>query len=217
MHREKGALPVFLPVQFETDIEIGMRQIKNSSKPTDARPRPWWRLGPGVIIALLAGAAFLYGQSAPPDNPNAGRIAYEADANGHLQRVSRPTMQPGAVVTLPPLWKPETGFLVRYAGDLGLTMDQQTSARKLDTLWSQEKTALCRRLGESSQDTNALLKRADPEKRASLSLVTTSLNDYAQLSEEYDRRRNGYWIQAVAVLNPGQRQRLDHLRQAGKR
>jgi hypothetical protein len=186
-----------------------MRRVENVPK-APATKRPWWRPGPGTIVALMIGAAVLGWQISRPSDPNLGRIIYESDASGHLHRVAAPSVQ--ASPRTPPLWKPEISLLLERGQELHLTATQRTEIQKLDTVWSREKADWRQRLSVATGDADTLLQRSVPERSTSLTVVRSSLEDYSRLSEEYDRRRSEYWTQAVGLLTANQRQQFDRTR-----
>jgi len=188
-----------------------MRQIKDIPKPAAAK-RPWWRPGPGAIVALVVAAAIVAWQISRPPGPDAGRITYEADANGRLRRVDRPSLRNAARTAPPPFWKPEAHLLLERDRELRLTATQRAALRKLDAKWKLEKARLQQRLAENTREANTLLQRAAPEHGASLTAVRTGLEDYSRLSEEYDGRRAGFWMRARGLLTSLQRQQFDRLK-----
>jgi hypothetical protein len=188
-----------------------MRQTKNIAEAAAAR-RPWWRPGPATLFALVVGAGIVWWQMPRPSESATGRLAYEADASGHLRRVDSPALFPGSQPAAPALWKPEVPLLLARGQELRLTASQGEAIHRLEADWRAEKADWQRRLGDASGKADALLQRPTPEHGASLTAVRSGLEDYSRLSEEYDRRRAGYWMQATALLTSTQRQQLDQIR-----
>ncbi|MCW3096435.1 MAG: hypothetical protein JWL77_2053 [Chthonomonadaceae bacterium] len=192
-----------------------MRRVGNVPKAV-ATKRPWWRLGPGTIVALMVGAAVLGWQISRPPDPNMGRILYESDASGHLHRVAAPSVQaaPQSVLLL---WKPEVSLLLERGPELHLTATQRIELQKLDAVWSREKADRQQRLRVATGDADTLLQRSVPDRSTSLTVVRSSLEDYSRLSEEYVRRRSEYWTQAIGLLTAKPRQQFDRIRSSVNR
>lgn len=187
---------------------MGKIQTKHFEERT-LEKRRGWRIEPRTAIALIVGFAVVYSQVTRPSDMNAGRIVYEADTNGQMQRVATPSVSKQA---LPPLWKPEVHLLVEHQGELNLTAEQWKILQQLDVEWTREKTHWQRQLGLATTETDTLLKHTTPERSASLSMVSNNLKDYSRLSQEYNQRRAAYWGQASGLLTNSQRGQLDSLR-----
>ena len=188
-----------------------MRHTKNIPRAAAAK-RPWWRPGPATLFALVVGAGIVWWQMPRPSEAAPGRLAYEADAGGHLRQVDSPALFQALKAPPLPLWKPEVPFLLARGQELRLTASQGEAFHRLEADWRAEKADWQRRLGDASGKADALLQRPISEHGASMTAVRSGLEDYSRLSEEYDRRRAGYWIQATALLTSTQRQQIDRIR-----
>ncbi|MCW3054035.1 MAG: hypothetical protein JWN14_3205 [Chthonomonadales bacterium] len=192
-----------------------MKRVENVPK-SAATKRPWWRIGPGTVVALMVGAAVLGWQISWHQDSDRGRIVYEADASGHLHQVAAPSVQTTPRIP-PPLWKPEVPLLLERGQKLHLSAVQRTDLQKIEAMWSREKADWQQRMKEATEDADALLQRSGAERGNSFTIVRSSLENYSRLSEEYDQRRAEYWIQAVGLLTNNQRQQLDRVRLSANR
>lgn len=180
--------------------------------------RPWFRLGPGLLLALvMAGALIASGQlfNKAPADPSTGSIVWEADAQGHLRQVSAPTVVTHAA--LPRLWKPEVTLLVENASILRLTAEQRSRLVTLDAAWRREKAEMEDQMNHAFTNAHAVVERATPEKAASATHIVNSLGDYSTLSAQYDSLRDAYWNQGGARLTSGQKKALARLTEAARR
>lgn len=181
------------------------------------KKRPWFRIGPGFILALVIAAAIIaWGQlpNKTPYAPGAGSLVWEADAQGHLRRVSAPTAVKQA--PLPPLWKPEVSLLLERASELHLSGAQRSRLTTLNTAWQREKTEMEAVLNRSSVEAHTVLEHATPERPASATQIMNNLSDYSTLSAEYDARRAAFWVQGCAVLTAEQKKAFEKLGEAAR-
>lgn len=153
-------------------------------------------LGPATILALLlvigiAATGKLARTPAP--NPNLGRIAFEADRHGRLQRVNAPGHSAAS-----PLWKPTPDLILARAGELKLTADQLRRLTKIDNDWKQDKKLL---EAEMARVANG----AKPVKSGASDQLMRDLRGYSELSRQYDARRTDCWNRALSQLTLDQR------------
>jgi hypothetical protein len=146
-----------------------------------------------VGIAVFGAYAFMNKPSAPD------RTYFEADENGKLQRVERPS--PPAVAP-PKLWKPEPQHLLASGVKLRLREDQRQRIRAISSAWKAKKASIEGRL---AAETSFLAKPATA--RASLSAIQGELSGYSELSREFGIERELAWSAAMNVLDKEQ-QRL---------
>ena len=178
----------------------------------------WFRVGPGLLLALIvAGAILASGKlfNKMPADPGTGSIVWEADAHGHLHRVNAPTTPTQGV--LPRIWKPEVRLLSQSASPLHLTAAQRTRLAALDTAWQREKAQIEAEMSQASADARAVAVRATPERAASATQIMQRLGDYSTLSAQYDVRRTAYWVQGYALLSPEQQRKMERLTKAARR
>ncbi len=178
----------------------------------------WFRVGPGLLLALIvAGAILASGQwfNKMPTDPGTGSIVWEADAHGHLRRVSAPTTPKQGVP--PRLWKPEVSLLSKSASLLHLTAAQRTCLAALATAWEREKAQIEAEMDRASTNARAVAAHATPERAASATQMMQRLGDYSTLSAQYDSRRTAYWVQGYAILSPEQQRKMESLTEAARR
>jgi hypothetical protein len=172
--------------------------------------RRWFLLGPGTILALVVGVAIVATNrlaNRPPADPNAGRIVYEADAQGRMRRVTTPST---VRRPLPRPWKPEVSLLLERASVLKLDAGQIKELTALNSAWLREKAALLHEIERAASG-------ARPQGSASASQITAGLGDYSRLSQQYNERRANYWRRAVAKLTGEQVQTFDRLTDAARK
>jgi hypothetical protein len=185
-----------------------------TSERRSGRRRMWF--GPGTVLALLIaatviGSGRLNGQARAIQD--AGRVVYEADSHGRMQRVSAPSEAP-APSPVKPLWKPEVGPLLRGSRDLGLTTEQQKRLTKLNDAWLIEKASLEAALNDISRQVTGAAP-SDGTHGMSLRAIQAGMGDYSGLSRDYDGRRAFYWMKAVEALSAKQRVQVDKWAAAG--
>ena len=171
------------------------------------------RIGPFTVVALVISAAFAYANATRPAAMDEGRIIYEADSRGRLQRVTAPSAQSAPPVLRATLWKPKVSFLLTQRKELMLSGSQLSKLQTLDVQWTRENTDWQRQLKAAMEAANDLLTRATPTQRASSSVVVGSLRDYSRLSQEYDLRRGAYWLRGMELLTSDQRRHVQTLTQ----
>lgn len=179
--------------------------------------RQWFRIGPGLVFALIVAAVLVAsGQITrrTPLDPGAGSIVLEADSQGHLRRVSTPSIKP---TSIPRLWKPEVVLLLAHGTELRLNARQRVALNELNAAWLREKAQLEREMKRATSDVKQFFERATPERGMSTTQVASSLGDYSALSQQYDQYRVVYWTQANKVLTYEQRQWLDKITKVGRR
>jgi hypothetical protein len=98
-------------------------------------------------------------------------------------------------VTPPPLRKPEPKELL----NLNLTDAQRAEIVKIDAAWSQTKLELNEAIRGSIPDTSG---------KQSLNVLKSSMQDYSQLSRQFDAERIRHWEMALDVLSPEQRKEV---------
>lgn len=187
-------------------MKIILKNIEN-------KRRPWWRFGPGTIVAIIIAAAVVVWQSvAHPSQDGLGQVTYEADASGRLQRTSSHSSPVTAGSTVPPLWKPEVQLLLDHSRELHLSPVQVKSIQRMDADWLAEKADLQQQIDMATGDTDALLYSSSAQHKAPLASVKRGMADYSRLSEEFNQRRTDFWIRTTRVLTTEQCQKLDGIR-----
>lgn len=149
-----------------------------------------------MFIGIVAFAAYSFAtQKSEPE-----RRYYEADASGRLVQVERPSTQ---AQPAPALWKPEPDLLLDHARRLKLTEAQRSQVAGHAVRWRANKSRL-------ETEIQAVLAEATPKdgSRSSVEDLKSRLSGYTELSREYDAKRNELWREAVALLNPEQRETL---------
>lgn len=152
-----------------------------------------------MILGLVAFGAYTYVTQPGP----AKAVYYEADAQGQLRQVERPTsVSPDPA----PLWKPEPSLLLDHAEALGLTPDQRRDIGLLASDWVAKKRDLETRMEQATQ---FMARKAGD--RSSVASVQTSLAEYSHLSRDYGSQREQAWTEGLALLTPDQVSRLAEL------
>lgn len=167
------------------------------------------RFGPGSIVMVVGLVAFgLYGYLSQP-----GPIKttyYEADATGNLKLVDRPSLP--AQKPLVPLarLKPEPALILDHASRLGLQPAQSEKLTGLAQNWQEKRDAFHLKMGQSQ-------KVAEPVagSHSSIKNLKVSLAEYSRLSVEYDLERQEFWSHSMAVLDAGQRLRMERFLAGG--
>lgn len=132
----------------------------------------------------------------------AERTYFEADANGQLRRVERPSVPARST---PKLWKPEPRDLLARQSDLRLRPAQVQGIKAVDASWQRTKLDLERRL---SAETAFL---AGPSGGTSVVAIQGGLDGYSELSRRFGRERENAWTRASAVLDKEQMRQLEQL------
>jgi hypothetical protein len=149
------------------------------------------------------------GQLDRPDPASGGRIVYEADAQGRLQKVDRPGGPPAQGAA--PLWKPTPEFLLEHSAALKLSRSQAAGIQKLAADWNREKIALESRIEVAAHGFGEEVSAFGADRRLSTGMITTGLGEYSLLSRHYSERRQATWQQALALLEPAQSKLLPRL------
>ena len=174
-------------------------------KTMEPRPRRPRILGIGASIAVmgLVGVVIAgqWRQAQPSASSPMGRIVYQADASGKLQRVSSslPSITPPAR-----LWKPDVGLILANTGKLRLNDSQKETIGRQNSLWIADKDAMERSMRQST-DNFAPASGASSHPAVSAGRLSASLQEYSAISVRYDRRRQYYWVLATTALTPAQR------------
>ena len=165
-----------------------------------AASRGIWRrlfvLGPGTIAAAAVGGYLIMNgtlnKKAPAD-PFAGRVVFQSDGHGRLRRVGSPSYDAGPQR----LVKPEPQMLLANEASLHLTSGQLHQIVAISDFWQRQKAELLRAI-------DLAVARAKPGGNASASQLTMALREYADLSREFNSRREFAWGLAWSVLNSKQ-------------
>lgn len=94
-----------------------------------------------------------------------------------------------------PLAKPEPELILSHPG-LKLTAAQERKLKKIDSAWRQEKARL-----------QMAMSGFTPE-RGRVDQISGSLQEYSQLSREFDAVRSHHWSAALEVLTPAQQKEV---------
>ena len=160
------------------------------------------RRRPGTV-AMMVGIA-VFGAYAFMNKPSApDRTYFEADANGKLQRVERPSLP---TASPPKLWKPEPQDLLASTDKLRLREDQRHRLESITSAWKAKKAALEKRIASEAA---FLAKPASG--RASLSAIQGELGGYSELSRQFGLERELAWSEALSVLDEDQRRRAEEV------
>ncbi|MCB8933738.1 MAG: hypothetical protein M9921_13370 [Fimbriimonadaceae bacterium] len=159
-----------------------------NSKPSGRRAF----FGPGTIAMIVGLVAFGAYRAFTQPTPSQPRY-FEADAQGRLQPVERPTIPS----TSAQLSVPEPAGLLALAD---LSPEQRTRIEAIVAAWAKEKRDLESRMRKET----AFLNEAAGTHR-SLASLQGELGHYSELSREYGGRREQAWQEAFAVLTPAQR------------
>lgn len=169
------------------------------------------RLGVGTAMALLLGIGLaVTGRLATSPNlsPTAGRVVFEADAQGKLRRVDASSKQEAPLF---PLWKPEPSFLLINAQALNLNTPQRAEIGALIAQWSGEKSRMERGIEVALSGANSSLQNTKSGEGVSAASVKENLKDYSQLSREYEERRADVWRHSLSFLTAKQQANLNSL------
>ena len=181
--------------------------------------RRWLRLGPGTIIALIvAVAALASGRLNEPNKAalSAGRVVYEADAQGRMRRVDA-AAPPPRPLALPRLWKPEPRMVLDRQSELHLTSGQRRTVAALDAGWRHDRAQLEAEMQPIATRAGQGAGAESETQGVSMAQLRQGLADYSELSRAYDARRADYWQRAVAVLTARQRRTMERAPDASRR
>lgn len=168
------------------------------------------RLGPGSLAMVIGLVAFgLFGYLNQP-GPLKTQY-YEADSNGSLKLVDRPsTSSPQSSLPLEAL-KPEPSQILEQAASLKLSPKQRAAISQLDQRWEGQKAEFLKRMGHEQR-----AAEADSQAKPNVQGLSASLAEYSRLSAEYDFERDAAWQASLSLLEPFQRQQLGQIRGGGK-
>lgn len=142
-------------------------------------------------------------------------MVYEADENGRLRQVERPSLDNSG--PLQPLWKPQPSDLEDAAQSLKMTESQLARISDISRAWLQEKTELDRSLDTAFVQGTGGDKTRKGGGAIPVAALTQGMQGYAELSTLYNQRRESYWRQALAILTPSQLNLVEQVRKEAKR
>ncbi len=158
--------------------------------------------GPGTTAMLVSVTAFgVYNWLSRPAEPK--RFTYEADMQGQLRQVLRPSYEPKV---LPALFKPEPSLLLSHGKELALSQSQVQQIVAISDAWKTNKQQIEGRLSGESKGIGQ-----PKQHRVSVTDLQDRMVGYSELSRVYNRQRVVAWESSVAVLNRGQRDNLTTL------
>ncbi len=150
-----------------------------------------------VGIVAFGAYAFL-------NNPRAAdRTVLEADANGRLREVARPSVTESP---MPKLWKPEPQFILGQRKALELNAVQVKQIQRVVDSWKATKAAL-----ETDLNAETAFLSGSASGRKSLTVIQSNLSTYSELSMRFGIERDRSWSRTVEVLSRTQRERLDRI------
>ncbi len=153
--------------------------------------RPFrFRLGTAL---MLAGVVFV-GTYSWNSTKQVDRKYVEADANGRLREVPRPSTTAKAP---PRLFKPEPRLVLDLSA-LNLGPAQKREIERLQAEWMSDRDSLQSRLEGAS-------KAINPTAKTSVAILNSELSDYSELSRRYNETRERYWQQALGTLTASQK------------
>lgn len=152
-----------------------------------------------MVVGTVAFGAYVF-----LGNPQApGKTFLEADANGRMRQVARPSV---AESPRPKLWKPEPQFILNQGKVLNLNKVQVQQIQQVLDSWQTTKAAL-----ETDINAETAFLSGPASGRKSLTGIQTDLGTYTELSRRFGIERASSWSQAVEVLTPSQREELDRM------
>jgi len=158
-----------------------------------------FRVGPGTVLALIAGAGLLIA------NRNAIGVRPQPEVE-HIPAIHSAPLK---------LWKPEPKLIIDHKAEIKLSAGQTKRIASLSAAWGRERVNLEGEMSAAATGANAGMAQAQPGHAVPAAQLTSGLRDYSALSREYDARRRRYWDDALSLLNRAQRERIEQIHARG--
>lgn len=164
----------------------------------DTRPRRRFRIGPGLLAAIVAGGCILW-----------------RDRDRLLQPGPRP------VAVLPTTDDvgliPEPVWLLHRADAIGLSSEQRRRVEAIVAAWRADTAPVRRAVATAGAAVSGYLNVREPGGSVAPAELQEVSAEYSALSATLATARQAAWNQAWELLRPDQRQRVRELRRADPR
>jgi hypothetical protein len=157
--------------------------------PERSRRLPWLRVGPGLLIAVVA-SVVLWRQSPPPGGPPA------------VTRTRVEATHPALPTAPDPAW------LLEQQAALGLTAPQVRKLGRLKSRWERDTHALSEALVQASAAFDERAAAAG-EKGVTVQQLQEWAAPVSDLTRQLAEARRAWWSEAGAVLSRSQRRQAE--------
>lgn len=158
--------------------------------------RRWFRVGPGLLLAVAA-SVWVWRQQSPPAPRGGGQSP---------PRIER-TRADNRAADAPLLSAPDPDWLLMQQNTLGLDEKQTARLRALHARWQRDtqtlRATLARATAQFEQETAAA------RSGVTIGALQESARPVSELSRQLADARRAWWDEAAAVFTPSQRQQAE--------
>jgi Spy/CpxP family protein refolding chaperone len=180
-----------------------VKQAKNVGADQASTKRQWFRIGPGLVIAVVL-AVILGGNAIKNDfaqRSSNSRPIIENRIVGGSRDSAGPT--------------PNIKFLIDHRDKLGLTQHQIAAITNLNQEWESTYGPKLKAAKAQAGKLKDFLAKSASNKRTPVAGIQQEAAPYVALSSEISAARREYWARAMSLLTPKQRQAVIAERKAG--
>jgi hypothetical protein len=157
-----------------------------------ARRRSWLRVGPGLLVALVASAAVWHLMPPEPAVPTRlSEVTLEGDA----------TTRPSA---------PEPYWVLEQAEALKLNAAQRQELRRLWARWHRDTQALSAELARAQAEFSRQME-ADRGRPVSMHEMRERVGPVSELSRQLNEARRAWWDDTARALTAAQSRRVERM------